>query len=104
MKKLFFLLFLFSLSACSNYETKDLYGTWNSPEVGFVFNEDKTMDVRIGAMTDKGRYRPFGNTLELVNSENKVLTRVTIKSLKNDSLVIDMPNIGSRIFTLTRMK
>lgn len=81
---------------------EELYGTWTSNDIEFTFNEDKTMNCRLGALNEKGRYRPFGNTLEIINTEEKVLTRVTIKSLKNDSLIIDLPNFSSNIYTLVR--
>ena len=105
INKLFlFTILLFSFSACSNFEMDDLYGSWSSKDIDFTFNEDKTMKVRLGSITDSGRYRPFGNTLELVGSNNKVITRLTIMSLKNDSLTIDIPNIESKVRVLTRIK
>ncbi len=105
MKNILILFFFITLlSSCNNFEMKDLYGSWSSENIEFTFNEDKTMACRIGSLNEKGRFRPFGNTIELVNAEEKVLTRITIKSLKDDQLIIDLPNIGSKIYTLKRVK
>lgn len=95
---------LLLFSACSNFKLEELYGSWTSKDIDFTFNEDKTMKVRLGSMNDTGRYRPFGNTLEIIGSDDKVITRVTVKSLKNDSLTIDLPNIESNVRVLTRKK
>jgi len=90
------------LVACMNYVEEELLGTWHCKEFDFTFKEDMTMSWRRGTVTQTGSYRPFGNSIELIGEDNKVLTRVTIKSLKDDSLIIDLPAISSRVFTLTR--
>ncbi len=97
--------FLFLFSACSNYSPEDLYGTWHCDEFDFVFKKDKTMSLRRGDVKQNGTFRPFGNTLELVSEENTVITRVSIIAIKNDTMKIDMPVLGSsRNFVLTRVK
>lgn len=85
---------------------KDLYGSWNADKISFTFNEDKSMSWKLGAMEGEGRFRPFGNTLEVINKENKVvIPRISIKSLKGDTLMIDMPSMGtSREIVLVRAK
>jgi hypothetical protein len=106
MKKIIFL-FLASVifSSCSNFEMKDLYGSWTSENFDFTFNEDKTINYRMGQIADKGTYRPLGNAIEVVSSQNLVVTRITVKSLENDTLTIDLPlNGASRVFKLTRKK
>lgn len=104
-------LFIFAISillfSCgNNYEMKDLYGSWNAEKVNFTFNEDKSMSWKLGALEGEGRFRPFGNTLEVINKENKVvIPRISIRSLKGDTLKIDMPSMGtSREIVLVRAK
>jgi hypothetical protein len=104
-------LFIFAISillfSCgNNYEMKDLYGNWNTDKISFTFNEDKSMSWKLGALEGEGRFRPFGNTLEVINKENKVvIPRISIRSLKGDTLKIDMPSMGtSREIVLVRAK
>ena len=96
---------LVCLSACSTYESKDLYGTWHCEEFDFTFNEDKTMSLRRGDVKENGRYKPFGNAMELIGENELVITRVTINYIKGDSMKINMPLGGSsRYFVLSRVK
>jgi hypothetical protein len=108
MKKSFFIfIFSFLFFSCSkNFEMKDLYGSWNADKVIFTFNEDKSMSWKLGAMEGEGSFRPFGNTLEVINKENKVvIPRISIRSLKGDTLKIDMPSMGTtREIVLVRVK
>lgn len=99
------ILFLALMTACSTYESKDLYGTWHCEEFDFTFNEDKSMSLRRGDIKESGRYKPFGNAIELIGENELVITRVTINYIKGDSMKIDMPVGGSsRHFLLTRVK
>lgn len=102
---LVFALMLTFLTACSTYETKDLYGTWHCEEFDFTFKEDKSMSLRRGDVKESGRFRSFGNALELIGQDELVITRITINYIKGDSMKIDMPLAGSsRYFVLSRVK
>jgi hypothetical protein len=97
-------LLLLLLTACSTYESKDLYGTWHCEEFDFTFGEDKSMSLRRGDIKESGRYKPFGNAIELIGENELVITRVTINYIKGDSMKIDMPVGGSsRHFVLTKV-
>ena len=104
MKKLFLLLTLIFFTACNNYKIEDLYGTWVFENIELRFNKDKTMERRVGAEEIKGRYNTFGNSLELIGPDNKVIGSVAIKSLKNDTLVLDLIQFKSTAITFTRKK
>jgi hypothetical protein len=105
MKNIIFLIPLFfCLVACNNYKIEDLYGTWSSEKLAFTFNKDKTMQYLQAGVEQNGRYRIFGNSIELINSEDKVIGTLAIKSLRNDSLVVDMLSISSNLQTLVRKK
>ena len=103
MKKILIISTLLLLfAACNNYKTDDLYGSWTSEKVDLTFNKDKTMQCRLGPSEFSGRYRLFGNSVELINSDEKVIGSIAIKSLKNDSLVVDILQFSSNLYTLVR--
>ncbi len=104
MKKVLLLLTLILFTACNNYKIEDLYGTWVFDNIELRFNKDKTMERRVGAEEIKGRYNTFGNSLELIGPDNKVIGSVAIKSLKNDTLVLDLIQFKSTAITFTRKK
>lgn len=104
MKKVFLLLTVIFFSACNNYKIEDLYGTWVFDNIELTFNKDKTMERRIGAEEIKGRYNTFGNSLELIGPDNKVIGSVAIKSLINDTLILDLIHFKSTPITFTRKK
>lgn len=104
MKKLLLLVIVLQLIACKNYKTEELYGSWTSDQMDITLNEDKTMNCRLGPEIIKGRYNTFGNSLELINSDNKVIGSLAIKSLKNDTLLLDLIQFKSNLITLVREK
>ena len=106
MKNLFLLsLMLVLFSSCSNFKMEELYGSWTSETINITFNKDNTIEYNFGQIADKGTYRALGNAIEVINSENKVFTRITIKSLVNDELTIDLPIMGaSSVRKLSRKK
>lgn len=107
MQKFFFLLLCaLTLSACfeANYKIEELYGTWNSEELGFTFNEDGSCEVIIKGNKWPGetKFRPvsIGNTLEFTADGKVFLSNVTIKGLEGDVLQVEMRNmLGSNIQT-----
>lgn len=102
---LLFMLTLFLFSSCSNFKMEELYGTWSDETIEITFNPDKTINYSFGQIKDNGKYRPLGNAIEVINSEEKVFTRITVKSLVKDELTIDLPMLGaSRVKKLTRKK
>jgi hypothetical protein len=104
-------LLLFCLSAllfvaCANFEKKDLYGSWSSPEMSFTFNEDTSFKMDMGLNKLEGTYKTFGNTLELISKESgKVVFTMLIKSLKDGELTINIPSMGAdRLYTMKKNK
>ena len=68
------LIFSFALlSACSNFDKKDLYGSWAAENLAFVFNADNTFDMQIATIKETGTFRTFGNNVELINKEGYVV-------------------------------
>jgi lipopolysaccharide export LptBFGC system permease protein LptF len=105
MKKLLMLVFVtVLLFSCKNYKTEELFGSWTSDKMDLVLNKDKTMNCRIGGNEFSGRFKTFGNSMELINSEEKVIGSVSIKSLKNDTLILNLIKIQSNLITLVRKK
>jgi hypothetical protein len=91
------------LSACSNFEKKDLYGHWKAQDLDFVFNADNTFEMQIGELQEKGTFRTFGNNAELINQKGYVAFTMMIKSLKNNELTINMIHLGAdHIYVLKR--
>lgn len=90
------------LSSCMNFKQEELIGTWTSEQLDFSFHEDKTLEFRMGVLKDSGKYRPFGNSIEIIGSNNKVVTRLSVVSLEGNELVLDLPRFESRKYTLTR--
>jgi hypothetical protein len=90
-------------SSCANYEKKDLYGTWSSPEMTFVFNADETFKMDLGLNKVEGKFHTFGNNIELINPEGKVVFTVLLKSLKDNELTINIPSMGTdRLYTMKK--
>jgi len=105
-KFLFLLCCTVSFYACfgSNYKIEDLYGKWDSKSLGFTFNEDGSCVVLIDGNQWPGqtKYRAvsIGNTLEFTVNGKVFLSNVTIKSLKEDILEVEMRNMfGSKEMT-----
>ena len=96
--------FVFLLISCKNHKIEELYGSWTSENIELDLREDKSMQCRLGVSEISGRFRTFGNSIELINSEEKSVGRIGIKSLKNDTLVIDLIQMSSNTFTLVRKK
>jgi hypothetical protein len=95
------------LAACKpGFEETALHGNWKNSEMEFRFNADKTMEMKFGLNDLKGTYRiTMTNALELVNPEGKVVFNPHIKRIDADSLIIDIPNMGtSRIYGLAKVK
>jgi len=104
MKKVIFLLAVILVTACNNYKAEELYGVWTSDKMDLTLNKDKSMICRLGPEEFKGRYNTFGNSLELIGPDNKVIGSVAINSLKNDTLVLDLIQFKSNLITLVRKK
>lgn len=112
---LLLLLTIFTLSSCgSNYKIEELYGKWQGDTWGFTFNEDSTCEILMNGEKWPGAtmFRPvsIGNTLEFTADGKVILSNVTIKSLANDVLTIELrPMIGgatetTQIHELKRVK
>lgn len=84
-------------TGCSTFEEKELYGSWENEKLSFTFNEDKTMEMKMGARgLVKGSYSIFGNTLEIVNDKGKVeFSNLSVVKIENDSLYLNMMKTGS---------
>ena len=104
MKKLIILLAILLLTSCNNYKIEELYGSWTSDKMDLTLNKDKSMLCRLGPEEIKGRYNTFGNSLELIGPDNEVIGSVAIKSLKNDTLTLDLIQFSSNLITLVRKK
>lgn len=92
------LVFLSAIALClasctTNYEVKDLYGKWADETMGFTFNEDSSCEIMINGEKYPGdtHWRAaLGNTLEFTANGKVIMSNVTIKSLKDDVLTIEM--------------
>ena len=104
--RFFFAFVLLSLVvACSKLEVKQLEGRWEHQDLGLEFMEGQRYKLRLGMVETTGTYRPVFNSLEMVNEEGKVLFNLNVKSVTADSLVIDMPRLGSsQIYNLVKVK
>jgi len=78
----------------ANYKMEELYGKWEGESMGFVFNEDESCEVYIKGERYPGEtsYSAVfgGNSLEFVADGKVFMSNVTIKSLENDVLTIEM--------------
>lgn len=84
---------LFLGSCTTNYEVEDLHGKWMGESMGFTFNEDSSCEIFMKGAKDprKVEWRAaMGNTLEFTSNGKVILSNVTIKSLKDDVLTIEM--------------
>lgn len=87
---------ILTLSSCfePNYQLEDLYGKWTSENMGFTFNKDNSCEIIINGNKWPGEteFRPvsIGNTLEFTANGSVIMSNVTIKSLKDDVLTIEM--------------
>jgi hypothetical protein len=84
---------LFLGSCTTNYEVKDLHGKWMGESMGFTFNEDNSCEIFMSGAKDprKVEWRDaMGNTLEFTSNGKVILSNVTVKSLKDDVLTIEM--------------
>lgn len=94
---------LFIASCTTNYEVKDLYGKWSGESMGFTFNEDSSCEIFLNGEQYPGdtHWRAaIGNTLEFTANGKVIMSNVTIKSLKDDVLTIEMrPMMNSKDVT-----
>lgn len=84
---------LFFASCTTNYEVKDLYGKWSGESMGFTFNEDSSCEIILNGEKYPGdtHWRAaIGNTLEFTANGKVIMANVTIKSLKDKVLTIEM--------------
>lgn len=84
---------LFLASCTTNYEVKDLHGQWEGKSMGFTFNEDSSCEIKINGEKYPGdtHWRAaMGNTLEFTANGKVIMSNVTVKSLKDDVLTIEM--------------
>lgn len=81
-------------TACSTYEKKDLYGVWKGSTWNFTFNEDGSCTCGQNAAEFPCTYRTPGNSLE-INATAFQLTNITVKSIKGDTLKIEMRELGT---------
>ena len=84
---------LFLGSCTTNYETKDLYGKWMGDSMGLTLNEDGSCEIFMNGGKDprKTEWRDaMGNTLEFTSNGKVILSNVTVKSVTNDTLIIEM--------------
>ena len=108
LKGMLFLLLL-TLSACANYDKKELIGNWEGPHWKFNFQEDGLLDLSKDGNQLPGlvKYRTFGNALEITKDGTVFLSNLTIKSIKQDTLQLEFRMVtgqstGDNIETLIR--
>ena len=103
------IVFLFTtlFTSCDSFKTfeeKDIIGSWEGEKWGFTFNEDHTCSIsqsgRIWYDNANWRQMMFGNTLEFVANGKVILTNVTVKSVDQSTLTLELrPLIGSQTTT-----
>lgn len=93
-------------TSCSTFDEKELYGAWQNELLYMKFNEDKTLELKMGGdEVIQGKYTVFGNTLELINEKGTVVINPTVVKIENDSLHINMMRTGSdNVKVLARVK
>lgn len=93
-------------SCTTNYETEELYGTWQGETLGMTLNEDGTAVLTSNGASfgDDIKWRDaIGNTLEFTSNGKVILSNVTVKSVSSDTLTIEMRPIMSRKETSTEV-
>lgn len=109
MRYLSFLM-IFSLvifSSCDSFKTfeeKDIIGSWEGDKWSFTFNEDHSCVIsqsgKVWYENANWRQMMFGNTLEFVANGKVILTNVTVKSVDQSTLTLELrPLIGNQITT-----
>lgn len=90
----------FFLGSCTtNYETKDLYGKWMGESMGLTLNEDGSCEIFMNGAKDSREIEwrdAMGNTLEFTSNGKVILSNVTVKSVKDDVLTIEMRPLLTR--------
>jgi hypothetical protein len=105
MRHIYFFLLALSLTACSKLSTDQLTGRWEHPDLGLDLLADQQFDMRLGAGKVQGRYRIVFNSLEMINTDGKVIFNINVRSVSADSMQVDLPTLGtSRIYTLAKVK
>lgn len=104
---------LFLGSCTTNYEVTDLYGKWMGESMGLTLNEDRSCEMFINGVKDSREIQwrdAMGNTLEFTSNGKVILSNVTVKSVKNDTLTIEMRplltkrDIATVIHVMTRVE
>lgn len=101
------LLLTLTITACSTYELKDLYGEWKGEVWAFTFNEDMSCTLTKDGNTLSGSctYRTVGNALEFVRDGAVFMSNVTVKGIEGDVLTIELrPGSETEIHKLNRVK
>lgn len=82
----------------TNYKVEELIGKWQGEKYAMTFNEDNTCEILIdGEQYPAAEWRAaIGNTLEFTQAGKVTLSNVTIKSLKDDVLTIEMRPIMTK--------
>lgn len=100
-------------SCGTNYKIEELYGTWECEAMGFTFNQDGSCDIMMKGERWPGKTEfravSIGNTLEFTQGGLVILSNVTIKSLVDDVLTIEMrpmtnPTATTVIHEMKRVK
>lgn len=105
MRYIFFFLLALTLTACSKLSVDQLTGRWEHPDLGLEFLPDQQFNMRLGAGDVQGRYRIVFNSLEMINTDGKVLFNINVRSVAADSMQVDLPTLGtSRVYTLAKVK
>lgn len=86
---------MFMLIACSTIEEKELYGKWEGEGLLIQLNEDKTAVFGNGLAVVNATFNKFGNTIELINENNKVVFNMRLKEVKDGKLYINIPSLGT---------
>ena len=105
MRYLFLILAFFTFMACSTVEESALHGRWEGDALKIQLNPDKTAIFFNGMAEVKCTYHKFGNTIELINENNKVIFNMRIQELKEDKLYINLHSMGAdNVKELKRVK
>ena len=110
LKYIFILLVTATTFSCSTIEEEKLIGSWKSDTWEFTFEEDGGAIVTKNGNTLPGdvSYRNFINALEFVKDGKVFMSGLTVKSVDDETLVIEFRDImgenntGDNIVTLTK--
>ena len=95
MRNLIILLLLgFTLSNCGTVDKTELLGHWKNNSWEFIFEADGLCSIgKGGNIKSNLKYSLLGNSMEISENGKVIISGLTIKEVKGDSLFIQFRNL-----------